>query len=197
MKTDVCVVIPTIEPRRKMLYEALASVDAQTHRPAQVVIAYDDAHEGAPATRNRASLGSQATWTANCDDDDLFMPDHLAHLLWCAEENDADLISSWFMVEGGGRDPFPQHRGLVWDPAVPRIFPIGWMVRTEILHQAIADMGGYQPDPDGTGNWMTQDFPLLRYMIETLGAKHHASPEVTYRWRHWGGNTSGVPTRWK
>lgn len=177
-----------------MLAEALESVSLQTTGPAMLTVAYDVDHEGAWATRNRAGRMSASTWTAFLDDDDLLDPDHLAHLLWCAEEQGADLVSSWFRVSGG-HDPFPQHRGLAWDPEIVRIFPITYMVRTELLHAAMDLMGGFQADPDGTGNWGVQDYPLLRTMLVGLGGKHYASPEVTWTWRHHGSNSSGVPSR--
>ena len=72
---------------------------------------------------------------------------------------------------------------------------IHWLVRTELLHEAMDLMGGFQLDPEGTGNWGCQDAPLINELHRLSGGNFFASPEATLKWRHHRANTSGVPGR--
>lgn len=196
MKRDVTVCIPSIPPRTGMLQRALASVAAQTQPAMAVAIAYDNDHEGAWATRNRALARVDTTWTAFLDDDDEFTRGHLQHLLDCAETHNADCTWAWFEVVGGG-DPFPHYRGRQYDPSNPHVVPITYLVRTSLLHDAVDKMGGFQPDtPGGGGVWDLQDMPLLNAYVD-LGGRLYASPQSSWLWHHHGRNTSGMPHRWE
>jgi len=195
MIDDVTVCIPTIPTRTEMLNRALRSVAAQTLPARAVAVAYDVRREGAWATRNRAARMSRTTWTAFLDDDDEFARGHLRLLLGNAIEFQADVVWAWFEVIGG-KDPFPHYRGKQYDPAQPHVVPITYMVRTELLHEAMEKMGGFQPDtPGGGGVWDLQDMPLLNTFAD-LGAKMHADPSSSWFWHHHGRNTSGMPHRW-
>lgn len=191
----ITVVIPSIPPRRKFLNRALNSIAAQHEPAAAVSIAFDDQHLGAGPTRTRALRGVTTEWTAFLDDDDEFMPEHLAKLFAAAKEEEADVVWPWFEVIGG-TDPFPGHRGHQLDPEQPHIFPITTLVRTEFAHQ------GEFPGSDITGDWIADDWPFWR-QLQGAGAKFHHIPDITWRWHHHGygtkdspGNTSGDPSRW-
>lgn len=189
----VCVAIPTLPTRQGMLGRAMASVCAQDHPVADVAVAVDLEREGAWVARNRAATmacHSGAHWVAFLDDDDELLPCHCSTLLRAAEDAQADVVWGWFTVAGGA-DPFPHYRGRQYDAAQPHIVPITYMVRAQLLHQALRDMGGFQPD--GIGAWDNQDQPLLDYYHRE--GRMLAVEDTTWRWYHHGTNTSGLPTR--
>ena len=190
--TDVTICIPSIPPRKDMLTRAVTSVLEQTHPVAAVSVALDTRHDGAWTTRNRALAAVRTEWMGFLDDDDTLAPGHVAHLLALAEEHSADVVWGWFEVNGG-TDPFPHYRGRQYDRAQPHIVPITYMARTELIHAAVAAMGGFQADDIGA--WDNQDMPLLHAMLD-LGARFQASPVSTWYWNHHGSNTSGMPERW-
>lgn len=195
MKRDVTVCIPTIPTRAWMLKRAIWSVQEQTHQASAIAVAQDLKREGAWVTRNRAAEMSQTTWTAFLDDDDAFAVGHLDLLLTVADREQADVTWAWFEVVGGG-DPFPHYRGRQYDPANPHVVPITYLVRTELLREAMVKMGGFQADtPGGGGVWDLQDMPLLNMFVE-LGGKLFADPTSSWFWHHHGNNTSGMPHRW-
>lgn len=197
MTTDVTIVIPTIPPRGELLRRALRSVQAQQTDRATVYpyVVIDQDHEGAWTTRNRGALAAETEWVGFLDDDDFMLSYHVDHLLACAEEHDADVVWGWFEVIGGG-DPFPHYRGRQYDPAQPHVVPITYMARTELLHAAMAEMGGFQADSSTGGIWDVQDMPLLNTMHRLSGGRFYASERTTWHWYHHGKNTSGLPTRW-
>jgi hypothetical protein len=164
----------------------------QTQPVSDVSIAIDHHHEGAWATRNRAMSGITTTWTAFLDDDDEFLPHHVQFLLNRCEEHGLDMAWGWFEIPGGG-DPFPHYRGRQYDINQPHIVPITYIVKTEILKDAVASCGGFCPDE--IGSWDLQDMPIIN-AIHSLGAKMMAFPDTTWKWNHHLANTSGLPTRW-
>lgn len=191
---SVTVVIPTIMTRKNYLIDAIQSIQNQTTQVNAIAVTVDIHKNGAWTNRNNGCRMVTTEWTAFLDDDDMFMPHHIEHLLHCAKENNADLVSSWFEVNGS-TDPFPHMRGVVYEgmhQTTP--IPIAYMVKTELLKNAIDIVGGFLPDD--LGDWNAQDKPLLNAMICELGGKHFASPEITWVWRHHGLNTSGLPSRW-
>lgn len=197
---NVTVVVPTIAPRVLLLQEALASIEAQSHRAVAVLVQEDTTHAGAPATRHAGLMRVETPWVAFLDDDDLFMGHHLARLVEHAEETGADYVYSWFETLPHGYDPFPEtHFTSPWDRAVPRQTTITTMVRTE-LAQTVGFLGG--PDR-ATGDGMTagEDWAFTLGCNE-LGIISHLVDRTWY-WRHWGygqpggnGNTSGRGDRW-
>lgn len=194
--STITVAIPTIPPRSMMLARAVLSAIRQDRPIDAVSIAVDHNHDGAWATRNRAAAAVSTEWTAFLDDDDELMPHHTAVLLDAAAEHQADIVWGWFRVVGG-HDPFPWGQGKQYDPDSPdhHIVPITYVVRTELLHQAMAEIGGFGADDEQTGAWQVQDKPLFDLMCR-LG-KAHAIAEPTWRWHHHATNTSGLPTRWR
>lgn len=193
----VTAVIPTIPPRAAsgQLQRAMASVLAQTYPVQAVSVAVDHGHEGAAVTRNRALAGVRTEWTAFLDDDDEWLPGHVAALLGTAEATGADVVYPWFHVVNGF-DPFPQYSGRPFDEAalrdVQNYIPVTVLARTRLLH----DVGGFENRNDSTapgaspcdewGLWLK----LLAY-----GARFVHYAGQTWAW-HWENNTSGRGDRW-
>jgi hypothetical protein len=189
---DISVCIPTIPSRKLMLAGALASVQAQTLQPLEVLVEEAALGEGPAVVRNRLLQRAQAPYVAFLDDDDWLLPHHL-HTLACAwldTDGAADVVWPWFRVEGGS-DPFPAHRGRQWDPANPHIFPITVLAN----RQAILDVGGFtdgsRTAPDG--RTVSGEDWRLWCALSDAGATFHHIDEVTWVWRHHAGNTSGRP----
>lgn len=190
---SIAVIIPTIPERARLLQRAVASVMAQTLRPDEVCVAV--ARDGEPAwsTRDRALSMATAEWIAPLDDDDEFLPQHLALCAAHQQATDADMVFPWFTLDQCS-DPFPGEFGTPWDPANPR-------QTTTVIYArraAMLEVGGYRFDDgdlhDHGGNRAGEDFDLVKrlngagYRIEHLG-------ERTWRWWHHLGNTSGLPER--
>ena len=185
---DVTVCIPSIPPRRSLLGRALLSVMNQTHSAAAISIAVDNHKEGAAVTRQRALEGANTPWVAFLDDDDEFKPEHLERLLWCAAENDADYVFSWFDTQYCF-DPLG-HFGKVFDPQNPHHTTITVLVKTQLALEA-----GFRTDhPDGWA--LAQEDWRFTLDCIRLGGKIVHLPERTWYWRHDSGNTSGRPDRW-
>lgn len=191
----VAVVIPSLLGRHKMLSRALQSIQDQRVPVKQVHVEFDITRQGAGPTRTRAALRSTAEWTTFLDDDDEFMPTHVDRLLKLASDEQADFVWGWFKVIGG-TDPFPMNCGKSYSPENPIIIPMPYMVRTELLQEAIRMTGGWQPDPDDTGNWFVQDSSIVNAVWE-LGGKFACTPDKTWNWHHHSSNTSGSPKRIK
>jgi hypothetical protein len=189
---DVTIVVPTIPARSRLLQRAIGSTARQTHPAAAVVISNDVDGVGAWENRNRGIAHVRTPWCAFLDDDDELLPHHLETLLGLATSADVGLAFGWFDVVGG-TDPFPQHRGRPFDPANPHIVPITYLVRTEVLFEAMLAVGGFQPDPAATGAWDVQDQPLFVAMAELAGTAH--TDRITWLWHHHTRNTSGLPSR--
>lgn len=190
----VTIVIPSIPSRGRMLTRAIASCVEQTHPPAAIITSLDLDGAGAWGNRNRGALHVRTPWCAFLDDDDELLPHHLATLLTLAETASAGLTWGWFDVVNGA-DPFPQHRGRPFDPAAPHIVPITYLVRTEVLLEAMAAVGGFAADHAGTGAWDVQDQPVFVAMAELGGTANTA--DTTWLWHHHESNTSGLPERVK
>jgi glycosyltransferase involved in cell wall biosynthesis len=191
LQRDVTVVIPSIAPRRKLLGRALHSVTNQDEPVADIAIAIDSTKQGAWTTRNRGIAMSRSTWTAFLDDDDELLPHHTQFLLDRCDEYGLDLAWGWFSVVGGG-DPFPMHRGKQYDVVDFHVVPITYLVRTELLHEAVAETGGFVGDTIGA--WHNQDRGVFDHLARN--GKHMAFPDITWLWHHHLGNTSGLPDRW-
>lgn len=185
---SVGVAIPTIPPRAPMLARALRSVHAQTHPVDHISIAVDTAKEGAGATRNRAKNSLTTDYVAFLDDDDEMLPNHIEVLLGHIEYHNADVAFSWFEVIGG-TDPFPDNRWIEFDSATPHAFGITALVRTEVAHSL-------DFEPPST-EWVAggEDWTWWKTLAER-GAKFVNTSDITWRWHHDSGNTSGRPNRW-
>lgn len=171
--------------RNGMLERAAASVRAQTV-PVKHVLAEDVHRMGAAVTRNHGMLLVETGWTAFLDSDDEMDPDHIEHLLACAEDTDADYVYPWFRVAGGS-DPFPMFFGKPFDPAAPNSTTITILVRTELAKSI-----GFAFDPKVQVGG--EDFQFTLGCI-AAGAKIVHLPRRSWTWHHTGQNTSGLPNR--
>lgn len=196
---DLTVLVTTIPTRQDRLSVALASVNAQTLKPGTVLVQNDLYKEGAPANRDRGIEQVTTKYVALLDDDDYFYPDHLETLYNAALETDADIVYSWFDVEGG-TDPFPQNFGKPWNPEEPVQTTVTVLAKTEAIRAA----GGYTNQHNlplrelgefAQGNTAGEDFRMV-FSANKQGAKIVHVPKRTWAYCHWSGNTSGMPDRW-
>lgn len=196
---DVTVLITTIPVRKDRLDVAATSIGNQTLRAGQRIIQTDYEKLGAPANRDAGIAQVQTKWVALLDDDDYFYPDHLEVLYTAAIENDADIVYSWFDVEGG-TDPFPQNFGKPWDPENPVQITVTILAKADVIRKA----GGYMNTDSLTeeelesfaqGNTVGEDFRMIA-AANAQGAKIVHVPKKTWCYVHWNGNTSGRPDRW-
>jgi glycosyltransferase involved in cell wall biosynthesis len=193
LSPGVTAVIPTIQPRfgPGMLNRALRSVMTQSRPVDAVSIAADIQHKGAAATRNRALAGVTTRWSAFLDDDDEWLPAHVAALLDVAEQTGADMVYPWFEVPEGW-DPFPQYEGQPFQPEwldKQNMIPVTVLARTDLIQ----DVGGFRPQgpPDNPcddwGAWLA---------LRGAGAKIVHLNRRTWLWHWHGSNTSGRGDRW-
>lgn len=200
MTVDISVCIPTIEPRQHLLRRALASVNAQTLAPIEIVIHRDLYREGAPATRQHALENAACEWVAFLDDDDEFMPHHLDALARCAEDTGADYVYSYFTIIGPdgrelpGNDPLRTF-GQPFNPAQPQQTTITTLVRRELALQVGGFLRPSDAPPTPDGHRAGEDWAFTLGCVEA-GAKIVHHPERTWYWHHHGANTSGLPDRW-
>ncbi len=191
--SELIVVIPTIPPRQVLLQRAIASVQVQSLPVGGISVAVDTERQGAAGTRADA-LGSvnakKRRWTLFLDDDDEFLPTHVAELVAHAEETDADFVYSWFDTVPLGHDPFPlSFLTEPWHPEGPRHTTITVMVRTELAQQVSFDVHASTPE------FANEDWAFI-LECNRLGKISHLCNRKTWLWHHDSHNTSGLPTRW-
>jgi glycosyltransferase involved in cell wall biosynthesis len=183
-------VIPSIPPRAGLLQRAVASALSQTHQPSALSVVIDHERQGAAGTRQRALDAVQTEWTAFLDDDDEFLPEHLAKLADHALATQADFAYSWFETVPAGRDPFPPlFLTEPWHRNNPRHTTITVLVRTELAKEV-----GFCLEAS-TPQFANEDWAFILRCNE-LGKISHLCGEKTWLWHHDSGNTSGLPTRW-
>ncbi len=208
---DVLVVIPTLKGREDLLKWAVASIREDVLR---VVVAgaieVDLGGLGPAVTRNRAvvqtmNAGVRPKWIAFLDDDDEFLPDHLAKLVEHAEATGADVVYPWFELNVNGRVENSKGDNLLlihgkpafgqqFDPTgldVNNFIPITTLVRADLFVQ----VGGFPevnspewPHPDNE-DW------ALWLRLRDAGAVFSHLPERTWVWHWHGKNTSGRADR--
>jgi SAM-dependent methyltransferase len=198
--TDLTVLVTTIPTRLDRLRTALASVEVQTLSPTTVVVQTDTERLGAPGNRDAGIAEVKTKYVALLDDDDYFYPDHLETLYSAALDTDADIVYSWFDVEGG-HDPFPQNFGKPWNPDEPVQITVTVLAKTEVIRKA----GGYLNTDTLTddelasfaqGNTVGEDFRMVA-AANAQGAKIVHVPKKTWAYVHHSSNTSGRPDRWQ
>jgi hypothetical protein len=202
MAVRITAVITTIPPRAEVLERALASVRAQTFAPQQTIVQLDETGVGAMANRNAALAKVRTEWVAFLDDDDEWFPNHLEELARSVRRNPgADLFYSWYdgpqgilavPVQGRLYQPLgvefgPEQRDHIILKA--NFIPVTVLARTERLRK----VGGFQPFPGNEPHNPCEDWGCWRALLLD-GAQFVHVPKVTWRWSHWGGNTSGQPT---
>jgi hypothetical protein len=196
---DLTVVITTIPTRKIRLRKALRSVKQQTLQPYEIIISEDTEKKGAPANRDAGLEAVTTTYVAFLDDDDYFYPDHLETLYNAIKEQDADIVYSWFDVEGG-TDPFPENFGRAFDPENPCQTTVTTLCKTETVRNAggFSNTYGLNEEQLATfaqGNTVGEDFRMVMSALQN-GAKIYHVPKKTWAYVHWHGNTSGRPDRW-
>lgn len=201
---DLTVLITTIPTRTERLLKAYRSAATQTLRPKHILVQEDVDKLGAPRNRDLGIARVETEWVALLDDDDYFYPDHLEALYTAAIESDADIVYSWFDVEGG-TDPFPQNFGKPWDPENPIQVTVTVLAKVDVIRRA----GGYSNTSSlseeelasyAQGNTVGEDFRMIA-AANAQGAKIVHLPKKTWAYVHWVengkiGNTSGRPDRW-
>lgn len=197
---DLTVVITTIPTRKVRLNKALASVKYQTLQPKEIIIQTDYDKLGAPGNRDAGLARVMTPYVAFLDDDDYFYPDHLETLYAAIKEQDADIVYSWFDVEGG-TDPFPENFGRPFDPENPVQTTVTTLCRTDIVRNAGGFSNTYglnevQLETFSQGNTVGEDFRMIMSAV-TNGAHVYHVPKRTWAYVHWTGNTSGRPDRWE
>jgi SAM-dependent methyltransferase len=196
---DLTVLITTIPTRSDRLAVAYNSVRNQTLIPATIHVQNDLYKEGAPKNRDRGIEKVETKYVALLDDDDYFYTNHLETLYKVAVDTDADIVYSWFDVEGG-TDPFPQNFGKPWDPENPIQTTVTVLAKTDVIRKA----GGYSNQHNlsleelgefAQGNTAGEDFRMI-FTANKQGAKIVHVPKKTWAYVHHSGNTSGQPDRW-
>lgn len=189
----ICVVIPTHPARGSvldagsLLGQAVASVRAQTLQAQAISIACDIGGRGAGPTRQEALDAAEAPWVSFLDSDDLMYPHHLQRHWELLQGSGADVAYSFF----DGNNPFPGHRGLVFDPKAPHHITATITVRTNLAKAA----GFLQPDGWLHPEWSGEDWSFVLRLCD-LGAKFIGTGDVTWHYRiSHGLNTSGLPYR--
>ena len=188
-----------IPPRRELLNRAVNSVMRQTLLPENHLISVDYARRGGPGTLDAAVYGAQTKWIAILDDDDEFLPDHLATLYSVALETDADLVFSHFRYtstgDGGHLERF---RGVPFDNANPRQTTNVFLVKTDLAIEVGGFSGGFDTmgfERDNAGNRIGYDFHFVK-KLAAIDAKIVHTPEVTWIYHVEHGSTLGMPNRW-
>lgn len=190
VKPGVSVVIPYHDARVRngMLDKAAASVRAQTY-PTELILAQDVYRMGAAVTRHYGLATVETEWTAFLDSDDTMDPDHIEHLVACAQETGADYVYPWFRV-AGGRDPFPMFFGKPWDDLAPHQTTITILVRTGLAQHIGFLHDLTTPTPDGNRGGEDWHFTLG---CVAAGAQIVHLPRRSWTWNHHQSNTSGSP----
>lgn len=192
---DVC--IPSIPPRQRMATRAIASVGEQTLKPARVIVNVDTHKMGAAFSRNAALEKASAEWVAFLDDDDWLFPEHLEHLMKCAEETGADMVYPWFESNGpdplfidneaAGMRPFDD-KAREWLINTGNFIPVTALVKRELL----LEVGGFQIPPNGDEWNPCEDWGAWR-AVAMAGANIVHLPERSWMWFRWYGHTAGRP----
>lgn len=202
---DLSVLITTIPTREERLQRAINSVVAQSTLPAELIVQLDEKKAGAPANRDAGIDRVKTKYVALLDDDDYFHPDHLETLYKTAVDTDADIVYSWFEMDGG-TDPFPENFGKPWDPENPRQTTVTVLAKVDTIKKAggYTNKFGMSADELGEfaqGNTAGEDFRMV-FNANKQGAKIVHVPKKTWSYSHWAkpdgtlGNTSGQPDRW-
>jgi hypothetical protein len=219
-RPGLTVVIPTIPPREKMLRRAMESAHVSMQRLGRELfdIEYGEFHGvlgvstdleklGAARTRHRGLENVDTEWTAFLDDDDEFLPGHLAALFLAQLHSrhtgrEADYLWSRFRIQfpDGGVQEGPAFLGekafSQWNDADPCQTTITTLVRTELA----MDVGGFaQFDDTGElidGQRRGEDHEFTRRCRDLGKAEMLHVPQVTWVWHHHAKNTSGLPENW-
>ncbi len=207
----VSVCIPTIPARAELLERALASVDAQTHKPQDVIIVEDTHGLGAAPTRNCAWQNAETDVVAFLDDDDEFLPQHLEACLTAMVEKNAGLVYPWFELVGWPDATSERPDALATKFQGNLVHPLGitfgpeqekhyrkyaYIPITTVVRRSMLERSGGYPIP-GSIDWPREDCEDWGGHLRLLdiGCKFVHHPERTWRCHYHGGSTAGKP--WK
>lgn len=203
----IAVCIPTIPPRAELLERALASVEAQTRLPDDVVVVEDEHGIGAGAARNAAWRLAETDVVAFLDDDDELLPRHLELCVGALEAERADLAYPWFELVGWPdatpERPDPLATSVNEELVHPLGVPFGteqakhlrehaWIPATVVVRRALLEkVGGYPEvgDPEYERYRRCEDWALLNHLLDARARFVHV-PERTWR-LHLGHGTAG------
>lgn len=180
----ISAITASIPSRSGTLCEAIASVHAQTLQPDEHLVAIDYARRGTARVVTQLALAARNEWIATLEDDDLWMPHHLATLADVAQAEVADIIYPWCIVEGRDWDPNSH-----FDPE--RLARENYIPATVLIRRSlVADLGGWR---DGVQHgW--EDWDLWLRALAT-GARFVCVPVVTWVYRFHGGNKTMLGER--
>lgn len=184
---NITVIVPTIPARVEQLRRALVSVQAQTLKPATVLVAEDRGREGPAVLRNRLLERVETEFVAFLDDDDWLYPDHLKLCARYMTLQNLDVVYPGYDCDDDPVNCF----GIPFDASLLKqrnFIPVTVLTKTQL----VLDAGGFQPHPDEHGN-PCEDWGLWLAMLER-GAKFGHLPIRTWRWNP--GGTKGRPDRW-
>ena len=94
----IAAIMVSLPERHDLLVEALGSVHRQTRAPDDTVIGIDPRRYGEVANFNRLIASTDCEWVALLDDDDIWLPEHLAVCEKYMDE--ADVIVSRYDLIG-------------------------------------------------------------------------------------------------
>lgn len=180
---DITVLTASMPERAVMLVECLASVYAQTLKPAAHVVEVDWRIAGFVNTINHMAGLVDTEWLMVLPDDDLIDPNHLATLAPHAEN--AEVVYSWCRVTG--RPDFDPNAEFDADRLAYQNFIPGGacLIRTEAWHRA----GGYRHgERNGAEDWGL----WLRMLQQDARFVCVAEVTWTYRFGDWGNLSLGT-----
>lgn len=193
-RLTVAVVIPTITGREHLLERAMASVQAQTRFPDQVIVETDPNRTGAAATRNRALERVTADLVAWLDDDDELLPMHLATCVRAVREGRPapDLVYPVPRMVGGSDPTAVSHQGQLRLPWGLRwsaeheahlrrngsFIPMTHLVRTDLVKRIGGFRDGYTLD---NGRYRGEDEDYLLRLLDA-GARFEHVNRKTWKW---------------
>ena len=132
-------------------------------------------------------------WTAFCDSDDQWRPNHIGSLLRAAQESGADLIYPEFQIAPAGQNPWPEREGQPFSEDylrnVNNYIPVTVLVRTRLIKKS----GGFQPK--GPPENPCDDYGAWIALLDEGAVFHHLN-ERTWFWWWWAGNTNGRGDVW-
>ena len=170
MESQVTVITATMLPERAdVLAECLASVAAQTVKPAEHLVAVDYIRTGGARVYNSLAESVVTDWTAILPDDDIAYPEHLETLL--AHSGGAEVVYSYCDVTGD--NPWLAYNQPFNADALRRTSVVSHvaMIRTDFL----LDIGGW--DEVKGYDW------LLWVKALDRGARFVSVPVRTWRYR--------------
>lgn len=179
----ITVIIPTIPPRSHLLHKAISSALDQSLPPREIIVSIDNDHEGVARTRNHAlDAVDDADFVAFLDDDDYFYHNHLSEHY----KLNADFTYSWFT----GNNPFPQHRGKMFDKQNPHHTTITVMISKKLQHIRFRT--------DHPKDWILpqEDWRYILDCSSVENAIFKGTSEITWNYTRHHAHTSGLPHRW-